>query len=67
MNKRTITIVTKQFHEHSSVDDNSLFGVVVLKVGLEKKTKQNIRLLADFEIVYFFQSDHCVYHARSYP
>ena len=27
MNKRTMTIVTKQFDEHSSVDDNSLFGV----------------------------------------
>ena len=40
---------------------------LVSKVGLEKKTKQNIRLLADFEIVYFFQSDPCVYHARSYP
>ena len=40
---------------------------LLLKVGLEKKTKQNIRLLADFEIVYFFQSDHCVYHAISYP
>lgn len=64
MNKRTMAIVTRQFHEHSSVDDNSLFGV---KGGSGKKTKQDIRLLADFEIVYFFQSDPCVYHARSYP
>ena len=40
---------------------------LVSKVGLEKNTKQNIRLLADFEIVDFFQCDPCVYHARSYP
>lgn len=31
-----MTIVTKQFHEHSSVDDNSLFGV---KGGSGKKDK----------------------------
>ena len=36
MNKRTMTIVTKQVDEHSSVDDNSLFAV---EGGSGKKDK----------------------------